>query len=270
MRALILFTIMLAALLISCSDSTGPADNAFSLKVTLRDAAGNPLEGYRIAFHQDDLEGLWGTGRPATVFTFTIFSTAVAELKIYDFGGSQIRLLDEGEHAAGNYNIVWDGKNDLGQRVPDGVYRAVLNCYVNSVLVKTEECYPFLLAWLDASTSPYLTDANGQFNSTDITPFPALYCDKTVQHYDENGTSLGTIELNTTTRIVFQAPDETCRKAVFQIKLGKNTLNFVWEELETTQAAAASAVPEQANATPTAPAPGKGKLPLYNYPNPFN
>jgi hypothetical protein len=52
-----------------------------------------------------------------------------------------------------------------------------------------------------------------------------------VQEYDEEGNSHGPIELNTTMKIVFQAPDQTCRSAVFQIKNGNNVLSYVWEDL---------------------------------------
>ncbi len=69
MKALMIFTIIGMLLLISCSESTKPDYEPFSLKVTLRDAAGNSLEGYRIAIFQEDLgiQDMKQNLRPASI-----------------------------------------------------------------------------------------------------------------------------------------------------------------------------------------------------------
>jgi hypothetical protein len=43
-------------------------------------------------------------------------------IRIYNFLGQQVRELMNAEQAAGEYAIVWDGKNDGGRRVSSGVY----------------------------------------------------------------------------------------------------------------------------------------------------
>lgn len=272
MKALMIFTIIWMLLLISCSESTKPDYEPFSLKVTLRDAAGNSLEGYRIAIFQEDL-GIPGyEAKPSTSFHFTIDSSGLVNLTIYDFFNRKIKQLINSSYPAGTYlPIVWDGYNDEGQIAIDGVYRAVLKCYADSTLVKEEVCYPYLITWLDASVSPYFTDANGIFSSEDINPYPALYCNVAVQEYDEEGNSHGPIELNTTMKIVFQAPDQTCRSAVFQIKNGNNVLSYVWEDLSPDKTLPLSPhTSEIQRIYPIEPDSGKGKQPLFNYPNPFN
>ncbi len=50
-------------------------------------------------------------GRPSAV-----------DLFIYDVSGRLIRSLAHGTNSAGYYNLVWNGYDDLGRRVPAGVY----------------------------------------------------------------------------------------------------------------------------------------------------
>ena len=43
-------------------------------------------------------------------------------LKIYSLNGGLVREMFLGRFQAGTYNIDWDGKNKLSNRVPSGVY----------------------------------------------------------------------------------------------------------------------------------------------------
>jgi hypothetical protein len=43
-------------------------------------------------------------------------------LKIYDLGGRLVRSFDLTNHQSPFNQIIWDGKNDNGKRVPAGVY----------------------------------------------------------------------------------------------------------------------------------------------------
>ena len=44
------------------------------------------------------------------------------KLAIYDLLGEQIRILEDEERESGAYQILWDGKNDVGQPVSSGTY----------------------------------------------------------------------------------------------------------------------------------------------------
>ena len=45
------------------------------------------------------------------------------DLIVYDLTGKEVtRLVNSKEHAAGYYNFIWNGKNDVGTRVSSGVY----------------------------------------------------------------------------------------------------------------------------------------------------
>lgn len=44
------------------------------------------------------------------------------KLNIYDQDGAIVRTVEMGSKQAGSYEFQWDGKNDAGQEVPDGIY----------------------------------------------------------------------------------------------------------------------------------------------------
>jgi flagellar hook assembly protein FlgD len=46
----------------------------------------------------------------------------LVQVKIYDITGNLVRTLLNTNQEAGNYSIVWDGKDNLGQIVPAGTY----------------------------------------------------------------------------------------------------------------------------------------------------
>ena len=48
-------------------------------------------------------------------------------LVVYNLAGQVVRTLLEGTHSGGTYEVVWNGKNEQGLRVPSGVYFVRLN-----------------------------------------------------------------------------------------------------------------------------------------------
>jgi hypothetical protein len=59
---------------------------------------------------------------PATSIGFELPAPADVRLTIYDIQGRVVRLLASGRRAPGAYEIMWDGRNALGQAVGSGVY----------------------------------------------------------------------------------------------------------------------------------------------------
>jgi flagellar hook assembly protein FlgD len=53
---------------------------------------------------------------------FELPGTAYMKLSLVNIAGSRVRVLNEGVVRAGVYRVLWDGRNDQGQRVPSGVY----------------------------------------------------------------------------------------------------------------------------------------------------
>jgi hypothetical protein len=58
----------------------------------------------------------------STTITFSLRESGDVVLAIYNIQGRLIRTLKEGPHSAGDHEVTWDGKDDLGADVAAGVY----------------------------------------------------------------------------------------------------------------------------------------------------
>jgi len=59
---------------------------------------------------------------PTTSIGYTMVTDGFAEIKIYDVNGQLVRTLVSGNVRAGFNEVVWDGRNDLGNRIASGIY----------------------------------------------------------------------------------------------------------------------------------------------------
>ena len=59
---------------------------------------------------------------PTTVIRFQLPLNGDVRLAIYNTAGQLVRTLAQGEMAAGNHSMTWDGMDDFGSRVASGVY----------------------------------------------------------------------------------------------------------------------------------------------------
>ncbi|MBN1352025.1 T9SS type A sorting domain-containing protein [candidate division KSB1 bacterium] len=59
---------------------------------------------------------------PVTNIKYSVPNTAEVKLVIYNALGQKVRTLVEETKPAGNYQVKWNGRNDLGQLVSSGVY----------------------------------------------------------------------------------------------------------------------------------------------------
>ena len=57
---------------------------------------------------------------------FNIDQASIVQIKIYNSLGKEINVLLDKELSSGKYEIFWDGKNNLGNSLPSGVYLIVL------------------------------------------------------------------------------------------------------------------------------------------------
>lgn len=64
--------------------------------------------------------------RGSTNFRFSLPTAADAELTLFDLQGRQVRKLHRGFVAPGPALSTWDGTDDRGERVPEGIYMAKL------------------------------------------------------------------------------------------------------------------------------------------------
>ncbi len=74
---------------------------------------------------------------PVTTLRFDVpHQTANLELTIYDVLGRNVRTLYEGSIEAGTYEYQWNGRNRQGERMPTGVYFAVMKTSEYSQAIK--------------------------------------------------------------------------------------------------------------------------------------
>lgn len=64
---------------------------------------------------------------PSTTIRFVLNRTGTARLTIYDLEGRHIVTLLENVLAAGEHQLLWDGRNDRGGDIQSGVYLCRLN-----------------------------------------------------------------------------------------------------------------------------------------------
>ena len=59
---------------------------------------------------------------PETKIIYDLAQGANVILEIYNLLGQRIVTLVNKHQGIGRYEVIWDGKNDLGENVPSGVY----------------------------------------------------------------------------------------------------------------------------------------------------
>lgn len=70
-------------------------------------------EGYKVSINEGNVSTIYyGMGEPVSSIT----------MNIYDNEGAIIRTVELGSKEAGSYQYEWDGKNEGGETMPDGVY----------------------------------------------------------------------------------------------------------------------------------------------------
>ena len=59
---------------------------------------------------------------PSTNIQYSIAQSKLVSIVIYNLLGQKVVTLVNKELGAGNYNVVWNGKNDFGSKVSSGIY----------------------------------------------------------------------------------------------------------------------------------------------------
>jgi len=59
---------------------------------------------------------------PVTSISFSLSRTTLVRLEIYDLRGKRIRTLLSEERDAGIHDVVWDGRNGMGEIQSSGAY----------------------------------------------------------------------------------------------------------------------------------------------------
>lgn len=59
---------------------------------------------------------------PSTVISFQLPEISQVRLMVYNLSGQHVRTLVDAQKPAGRHQVIWDGRNDSGDRLASGVY----------------------------------------------------------------------------------------------------------------------------------------------------
>jgi hypothetical protein len=93
---------------------------ACELGVTAADDGGTPAESPVRAVLEQNIPNPFN---PSTTIAFELAASAQTKLEVFDAGGRHVRSLLDGAIGRGRHEVVWDGLDERGVRVPSGVYR---------------------------------------------------------------------------------------------------------------------------------------------------
>ncbi len=73
---------------------------------------------------------------PSTEISFSLEANSNVELAIFNVIGQKVRVLENGSRLAGTHTIKWDGRDQLGNAMPTGLYFYTLTDGANSITKK--------------------------------------------------------------------------------------------------------------------------------------
>lgn len=183
--------------LAACSDSTAPQPTNSNLRGQVLNALGEPIAGADVVLQyttDPPLGSLYD--KPATSIAFDLPQFGPVDIWINSYcDDALVRVLVDGESPPGQQAVVWDGLDDDGRTVPDGVYQVHLETETATVV------RPVLLLRQgyqlpDAATLAALTTtaADGRFAIAQA----CLPFGFNQDYYDEHGDVAGTITVTRT------------------------------------------------------------------------
>lgn len=72
----------------------------------------------------------------STNIEYSLNKQSAVQMTVYDILGRLVRKFDVRQQAVGHHNVLWDGRNNFGQKVPTGVYFYRLNANGESQVKK--------------------------------------------------------------------------------------------------------------------------------------
>jgi len=260
-------------------DSEPPVDPPpFSLEISVFDGVGGAIQGVEAYLHIP-LPGLGPdkVRRPATIFRFALADQRGVRFDILDLQGNVVRALYQGELAAGQHELVWNGTDD-GETVFRGtrVFEARLQVFAGETLLYQDSIHPVLYTGVDAEQQPLLgvTDASGTIVIEDRELFPMLDAPIDLPVTNEAGESLGTFSIGDEVEIRFVDPStQETKVVVAEIVDGRNETGVQMGPVPAPDGSAtvpAILPPVTPKDVPDVPEPPEGFALHPNFPNPFN
>ncbi len=98
-------------------------DTLFSFSITPTSASEEPLD-QPVKFQLS--QNYPNPFNPSTTIEYSVEKKGQIDLLIYNTLGQKVRTLVSDVKESGTYSVRWDGKNDQGEKLPNGVYFYVL------------------------------------------------------------------------------------------------------------------------------------------------
>jgi hypothetical protein len=80
------------------------------------------IDGDIIAYEFKLYEAYPNPFNPSTTISYDLPLSSLVSLSIYDIAGRLVKTLDKGFKGVGNHTVVWDGKDNFGNTVSNGIY----------------------------------------------------------------------------------------------------------------------------------------------------
>lgn len=116
-----------------------PAPGRYLVRLTVTDKAGNQKQTVRSASWSQQLSITDISRQPAffspngdnvqddTLMAYRVLQPVQVEMRVFNVDGKQIRSISKQHPEAGEFQLTWDGRDDMGRIAADGLYRIAFN-----------------------------------------------------------------------------------------------------------------------------------------------
>jgi hypothetical protein len=269
----------------SCKDKgTGPIppdDKSFSVKITVKDTAGNPVSGLRVsAWEVLSIENQVGKASipeplsksskilSTTSIHFSLAARADVKLSVFNLKDQEISTLTAGILVQGSHMVTWS----LPSTFPSGAYKCLLTANNDTIhfrdsiyaVYHSPDAEQNVLGW---------TTSDGSFEVNDPLLFPAIFDIPPFVHTNSSGPdSLGTFYYTNSVSITLtDTAAHTQQRFIVTTGSQVNTYNLVWNPTTSPTHSIARSSIILHDTVVVVPIPITTSWKLYqNYPNPFN
>ncbi|MDP8202192.1 MAG: FlgD immunoglobulin-like domain containing protein [Candidatus Tenebribacter burtonii] len=226
-----IFLFIICIVIFSCI--FGPDDEDFSFSVTVKDTDGNPVEGLNISLLNKINCPFWNElnweTRAQTTIVLTISYDCNIELYVEDIERNRIRTLINEEIFQGFHNIIWNGTDDDGNYLPNGVYYSTVVFTRNDTISFQAERTMYLMS-LGEYHKNGTTDTEGKFSTINRKPFINLSDADSLEVVDCDGNTWGLQTFSDTTAVCITDPenDDFLQIEFMRIADKNNEINITW------------------------------------------
>jgi hypothetical protein len=286
MKTVNLLLLLALVMLLPCckSDSTGPSTtDAFSVNITVKNAAGNTVPGLRISWWNKLPASITGVAASKTGTVKTTLSVSTIEyaapsaayvtLAVFDWNHSQVAsLVDHELKAGGIYRVDWS--INLAKPTRAFYYRIVAQDTGTGAAIFRDSLFAMLWQPDRSISVGGWTSSSGIFHTSDSLLFPNVLSLPTLIYTTDNPETVSTFTLSDT--LIIALTDTATQKYETYQKVVKkgvaNEIQLTWNPAAAKESTR-PVTPARKPATTMDIVPGTGPTHwrLYqNYPNPFN